>query len=465
MKKIVSLKKQISDTAIHLYNDGFWKSLGEQDFISIKTADGTEVYVRVFGSDSDYTGVGIYTKPVDYALSELIEDCDIDYISPMAFFQKGFIGLFVEKKKKNSIEFRNFINGYIYDIVEIKDAEFLLDVIQCLEKSFELYDKETYKDGFQVNLTSEGNVLLSQPKYDFNNFRASIFVRFDESDYLKNLSAMPSKKSFKIFLETLVPPFVIPTEDGKGAYFPSLCYALNPKTHKVLKTQKIQQDMPLAYQYADFLFYLSEELGKPAEIIFCDPKYDVMISDLCEKTGIKMTHSTELTKFVNKDVISELVEIISSENSSASSETVYSDEPLTYKISVSMGAGCYRHIEMSANSTLEDLHNAIQWAFDFDNDHAYAFFMDGRAWSDNAYYCEGTDENYPLAGEHTLFEVLKEKKAFLYLFDFGDEWCFQCKLLSVKEKECKETTIVRAVGQAPQQYPDYDDDDYDDEDF
>ena len=164
MKKIVSLKKQISDTAVQLYNDGFWESLGEQDFISIKTADGTEVYVRVFGKDSDYTGMGIYTKPVDYALSELIEDCDIDYISPMAFFQKGFIGLMMEKKKKNSIEFRNFINGYIYDIIEIKDAEFLLDVMQCLEKCFELYVKETYKDGFKVNVASQSKFLLLHPK-------------------------------------------------------------------------------------------------------------------------------------------------------------------------------------------------------------------------------------------------------------------------------------------------------------
>ena len=464
MKKIMKIKAQISDTAIQMYQGGFWKSLSEENFISIKTAGGNEVYVRAFCKSSDYTGIGVYEKPVDYALSDTINNDDSDYIAPLSFFQSGFIGLFTEENKKPSLQFRQFINGYIYDVTEIKDAEFLLDVMEYLNDAFELYDEKLYKYGFTVNITSNGNILLSQPKYDFSDFRDSLFVEFHESDFLKNLKAMPSEKGFKIFLETLVPPFILPTDDGMGAYFPSVCYAVAPETHKILKTEGIVQDTPLAYQYADFIFYLSEEFGKPSEIIFCNPHYEILLSDFCEKVGIKLTFSTNLAQFVNEDVISELAEMISAyhDGMEIDDETEYSDEPLTYKISVSVGTGCYRHIEMSANDTLEDLHYAIQNAFNFDNDHAYAFFMDGRAWSNASYYCEGIDENQPLASEHTLFEVLEEKRPFLYLFDFGDEWRFQCKLLSVKNKECKETKIVKSVGKSPEQYPAYDDDDYDD---
>ena len=57
------------------------------------------------------------------------------------------------------------------------------------------------------------------------------------------------------------------------------------------------------------------------------------------------------------------------------------EEPLSYVISVSPYTGCYRHIRVCADITLEELHNIIQDVFKFDNDHLYAFFMDDRAWS------------------------------------------------------------------------------------
>ena len=47
-------------------------------------------------------------------------------------------------------------------------------------------------------------------------------------------------------------------------------------------------------------------------------------------------------------------------------------------LSVSIGKGCYRHIQVSLNESLEELADIILWAFDFCNDHAHAFFMDNK---------------------------------------------------------------------------------------
>jgi hypothetical protein len=59
----------------------------------------------------------------------------------------------------------------------------------------------------------------------------------------------------------------------------------------------------------------------------------------------------------------------------------------SYVISVSLGTGCYRHIRISGKATLEELSDAILDAFDFDNDHLHAFFMNNRAWDDmDCYY-------------------------------------------------------------------------------
>ena len=54
----------------------------------------------------------------------------------------------------------------------------------------------------------------------------------------------------------------------------------------------------------------------------------------------------------------------------------------TFHVSIPGFGRVWRKIEMEANQTLEDLHYAIQAAFEFDEDHLYSFFMSGRAWDE-----------------------------------------------------------------------------------
>jgi len=65
----------------------------------------------------------------------------------------------------------------------------------------------------------------------------------------------------------------------------------------------------------------------------------------------------------------------------------------TFHVSIPGTGRVWRKIEMGANQTLEDLHWAIQDAFDFDGDHLYSFFMSGRAWDQDSEYClpDGVD--------------------------------------------------------------------------
>ena len=152
----------------------------------------------------------------------------------------------------------------------------------------------------------------------------------------------------------------------------------------------------------------------------------------------------------------------------------------SYVISVSIETGCYRHIRIDSACTLEDLSSAILWAFDFADDHAHAFFMDNKGWSDaDCYYAKFVDEDerhrhtsdYKLAdlkvGEYKKIAALRgfpnnsfkvgEKPLdvgdkFLYIFDFGDDWHFACKVLKVLDESTEETMIVRTKGEAPSQY-------------
>ena len=134
----------------------------------------------------------------------------------------------------------------------------------------------------------------------------------------------------------------------------------------------------------------------------------------------------------------------------------------SYVISVSAGTGCYRHIQISKSATLYKLHKAIISAFDFEDDHAHAFFMDNHYWSEYAAFF-----SMKMQGDERLTKSYKLKKLnltkgdqFKYLFDFGDKWRFQCKVLRELDEQLDIPRVIRSVGESPEQYPEWEDEDW-----
>lgn len=132
----------------------------------------------------------------------------------------------------------------------------------------------------------------------------------------------------------------------------------------------------------------------------------------------------------------------------------------SYVISVSVGTGCYRHIMISSKSTLFDLHAAIIDAFEFMDDHAHVFFMNNKEWDDSdSYYSDQMEDEDRYTTDYKLEDVgLFAGKQFKYIFDFGDEWLFKCKVLKVLDEKTLIPEIVRTKGDAPLQYECADDD-------
>ncbi|MFT5875426.1 MAG: hypothetical protein ACI8WT_004419 [Clostridium sp.] len=144
------------------------------------------------------------------------------------------------------------------------------------------------------------------------------------------------------------------------------------------------------------------------------------------------------------------------ENTLPRSKRKFKDGIYTFK--VSLGKNVWSKIRLSADYTLYDLHNAIQDAFEFDDDHMYSFFMDGKAWSKNVFTCDG-DEG-PFVDEVEIGELeLYEKQNFLYLFDYGDQWEFNVEVFNIGETKEKllNPEIIESKGEIPEQYPDFDD--------
>ena len=139
----------------------------------------------------------------------------------------------------------------------------------------------------------------------------------------------------------------------------------------------------------------------------------------------------------------------------------------TYVFKIALAEDLWRRIEISAGNTLLHLHDAIQTAYDFDDDHLYSFFMDGNAWSDERFSSPYEDDG-PFVDEVRIGELgLYVGRSILYLFDYGDEWRFQVELEDIHKEGPKprRPKIVDEKGEAPQQYYYGDDDEEEEEDI
>ncbi len=129
----------------------------------------------------------------------------------------------------------------------------------------------------------------------------------------------------------------------------------------------------------------------------------------------------------------------------------------TYIFKVALTKDLWRRIEISADHTLLDLHRAIQRAYNFDDDHLYSFFMDGRSWSHERFTSPYEDEG-PWVDDVRIGELgLFIGQNILYLFDYGDEWHFRVELEEIK-RECpkpRKPKIIEKKGKAPEQYGGY----------
>jgi hypothetical protein len=133
--------------------------------------------------------------------------------------------------------------------------------------------------------------------------------------------------------------------------------------------------------------------------------------------------------------------------------------------------GVNRTIAVRSDQTLVDVHHALQAAFDWADDHLYSFWMGGTFWSragdeyTHPWHAEEPNPLGPLAlgpdarsAEIRLDRLeLRKGQRIAYLFDFGDEWRVRLTVRQIAADDGQSyPRLVGSVGDAPPQYPDYD---------
>jgi Plasmid pRiA4b ORF-3-like protein len=140
-------------------------------------------------------------------------------------------------------------------------------------------------------------------------------------------------------------------------------------------------------------------------------------------------------------------------------------EGQTYVFRASLSPKVYRDFEILSAKSLYDLAEAIIHLFGFDLDHAFGFFskLTGRIFDSPVKYelFADTGESEARSVKRTqivkAFPAVGAKMTFLY--DYGDNWQFRIEVIGKNRKEpgVRYPRLLTAIGEAPEQYPEMDD--------
>ena len=131
----------------------------------------------------------------------------------------------------------------------------------------------------------------------------------------------------------------------------------------------------------------------------------------------------------------------------------------TFDTRLEDSGGVRRTIAVRADQKLTDLHAALQDAYDWADDHLYAFWLSGRFWdrSSRAYMAPFELEPGQRSAATRLSRLgLERGQKIAYLFDFGDEWRVTLKVSAIDAADDGPyPRVLERRGEAPSQYPDY----------
>lgn len=121
-----------------------------------------------------------------------------------------------------------------------------------------------------------------------------------------------------------------------------------------------------------------------------------------------------------------------------------------------------RTIAILEDQTLEQLHEALRLAFGWSDPHLYAFWTDGKFWSqdpDAGYWAPFELEEAKRSARVPVGELaLRKGKKIAYLFDYGDEWRLTLRFVDSWEAgDNSYPMLVEAEGTPPPQYPPFED--------
>lgn len=138
----------------------------------------------------------------------------------------------------------------------------------------------------------------------------------------------------------------------------------------------------------------------------------------------------------------------------------------------------FRDIEIEANATFEDFHNAITQSFGFGGQEMASFYISNDKWEEGdeiALFDMGEKPGDVLVMGETLLEnvIHEDQTKLIYVYDFLNMWTFLVELAEIAEAQegLLYPNLMFAHGQIPEEAPekefisDGDEDELEDDEF
>ena len=131
----------------------------------------------------------------------------------------------------------------------------------------------------------------------------------------------------------------------------------------------------------------------------------------------------------------------------------------------------YREIEVESRKTLSYLAEAIVQAFGFEFDHAFGFYS--KLTGQDVMHSQPKYELFADMGERTEAKSVEKTRVanafpdvghkMLFMFDYSDDWRFVVEVIGLGQKVemTRYPKVLRKVGEAPEQYATWSEDEQD----
>jgi hypothetical protein len=148
-----------------------------------------------------------------------------------------------------------------------------------------------------------------------------------------------------------------------------------------------------------------------------------------------------------------------------------SSKQYLFKVKLKGNRRIWRLVVLRGDQTLNDLHETIYLAFDRYDEHLYSFYFPKAPTRQQGFDSQPKEYTSPNSiGERSYFDDPKRFNAartrldglhltvgqtFEYLFDYGDMWWHELKVVGIEpiDPKSKLPMIAERHGESPQQYP------------
>lgn len=474
-----------------------WNNVLDIHVFAIKFSDGNIGYINITHSTNGNYSLGLYMGDKGFNSLRTITDLDKLLVAPFSPFkfqemllqQECLKCIFVGKDQllKEELESIHQYTGnhnirlggknaypqfikYIPNCIPVitlneKEQEYLYEAFSASIALADILDGQAATSLGMTRIFDDTDEILSMEFKDGNYIFGRIpypeknSITYPSPEANNDIAVAKLKRAKKIGIwecELIRFPRPIQNNPEEIPFYPVFLMAVENSTDYFLPISPVSYYEESPEKLIDFFMdSLLEQNICPAEIRVRDQRTYSFAENLCQKLKIPLImennlESLEEAEFAFWDRFGMIDENEEEAKPVNFKNKITSIAPTqSFIISISPGTGCYRHIQISGNSTLFELHSFILKIFDIeDNKSQHAFFMDNKLWSRyNCYFSDVSDSDNISTFECKLNQTgLCKGKQFKYLFDFNFEHKFQCKVLQVKEEDTDKPILLNGKG-------------------